>query len=41
MKARVCIFDVNSINREPVVLDNKYEMIEDNSTWSIDIYMND
>lgn len=41
MKARVCIFDVNWINRDPVILDNKYELIEDNSTWSIDIFMND
>lgn len=38
MKGNVSIFDVLHLPRK-VVLDNKYVGKEDNSTWSLDIFI--
>jgi hypothetical protein len=39
MDAKVTIFDLACLSYKPMVLDNKYNNIEDCSTWSIDLHL--
>lgn len=40
MKGQVTVFNTENLNRKKI-LDNCYQDIQDNSTWSLDIFLSD
>ena len=41
MSGFVTVFNVNNLREKPIILDNRYDGIEDCSTWSLDVFLDE
>jgi hypothetical protein len=41
MSGFITVFNVNNLREKPIILDNRYDGVEDCSTWSLDVFLDE